>query len=352
MREISLPKLLAFSVTILLSVGASASMIAPAGSFAKTPTQTPNPASTSASSTPIPIVDTGSLAGWGQSTSAAQTVKLFTLGLAQGRTGNALQISYDLAEGGWGSIWKGMDPQLLAGTAGISFWYKGSGASNTIEFKLRLLYPGDTEETYFYTSKHISTNTDGRWKLVEVPYSSFDCKHPGSNCMDARTGKPRALDLMKVVKIDFAIANKSGDKAGVGTVAIDEFFGMKPGVGYTIKRIVTFLSKNRFFVLLGLAFLSFISFIFLIRNSIGRNTGLSNYPIYQTQYVKSDPDAAEAARRKAQVGMAPPGTRQYAKNALHVLSAYQHPNAVTRAKIAYLKEALSKHNDDETQDYD
>ena len=49
-------------------------------------------------------------------------------------------------------------------------------------------------------------------------------------------------------------------------------------------------------------------------------------------------DAAEAERRKKEVGTAPYGTPQYWRNAAYVLSAYTCPNATTRAKLKSLDE--------------
>jgi hypothetical protein len=172
-----------------------------------------------------PLVDTNSLADWGQSR-AAQNVQDFAVSLAQGTADNSIQILYNLDRGGWVSIWKSLDPQLLSNTGGISFYYMGSGASNTVQFKLRLLYPDDTEETYFYASQQLHTNTGGKWKLVKVPYSSFSCVHPTAQCANHRTGFFHSLDPAKVVKIDLAIANTSGDKAGQGVVTFDDIAGM------------------------------------------------------------------------------------------------------------------------------
>ncbi len=184
-----------------------------------------NTSTAGAAETSSPLVDMSSLVGWGQS-NATQNVNDFTLSLAKGEKGTAIQISYNLERGGWVSIWKTVDSQMLSNTGGISLYYRGSGASNTIELKLRLLYPGDTEETYFYASRHISTNTGGRWKLLKVPYGSFSCQHPVSQCADHQTGFFRSLDPTKVVKIDLAITNKGNDKVGSGTVTFDNIVGL------------------------------------------------------------------------------------------------------------------------------
>lgn len=51
---------------------------------------------------------------------------------------------------------------------------------------------------------------------------------------------------------------------------------------------------------------------------------------------KSD-DAAEANRRKAEVGMAEPGTDEYNRNAAYILRAYTQPNAETQGKLDSLR---------------
>ncbi len=201
------------------------SFIAIALSSCNTPASNSTVTLAAPASTYSPVVDMSSLAGWGQN-SSDQNVKIFTEVTTQGIVDNAIQISYDLENGGWVSIWKTVDPQVLSNSAGISFYYEGIGASNTLEVKLRLLYPGDTEETYFYTSKKINTDTHGDWIRVKAPFTSFVCKHPAHLCVDPQTGEPRALDPAKVVKIDFGIAAIGSNEAGAGTVKLDDVVGL------------------------------------------------------------------------------------------------------------------------------
>ena len=151
--------------------------------------------------------------------------------MVPGRTNNAnaIKISYDFDVYAWVSIWRAIDPTVLSGTTGISFFYKGSGALNTIEFKLRLRdrsFNAGGEDIYFYTSKYIETDTGGNWTPIKVLYTSFECEHPTEGCK-AING---VLDLARVVKIDFAIVNKPdlGNRVGSGSVIIDEISGVKP----------------------------------------------------------------------------------------------------------------------------
>jgi hypothetical protein len=145
--------------------------------------------------------------------------------LVQGRTHNTVGISYNVTDAGYVIITKGVDPKVLSGTTGISFYYRGSGAPNTIESKLMLRYPGDTDDTTYGVSLHKATDTGDNWILVEVPYSDFTCWWPGENCE-----KHPRLDLTMVLRMDFAISNKSnfGDQVGSGWVAFDDVVGIKP----------------------------------------------------------------------------------------------------------------------------
>lgn len=147
-----------------------------------------------------------------------------SISLIPGRTGKAVKVSFDLKESGWVLITRGIYPGLLFETSGISLFYRGSGAPNTLELKLILRYPGDTDDTTFGMAWPRATLTDNQWVLIEAPYSSFTCWWPQSNC--AKHGD--VLDLTKVVKIDLAISNKSGDLPGYGEVAFDDLIGLLP----------------------------------------------------------------------------------------------------------------------------
>ena len=160
--------------------------------------------------------------GWAPSSDGQSSINV---SLVQGRTNNAVGISYDVTDAGYVIITKGVDPKMLSGTMGISFYYRRSGAPNTIEFKLMLRYPGDTDDTTYGVRLHKATATGDNWTLVEVPYSDFACWWPSANCQ-----KHPRLDLTMVLRMDFAISNKSdfGDQVGSGWVAFEDVVGIKP----------------------------------------------------------------------------------------------------------------------------
>lgn len=53
----------------------------------------------------------------------------------------------------------------------------------------------------------------------------------------------------------------------------------------------------------------------------------------EIEEVRRHDDQREADRRKEEVGMAEPGTREYDTNARYILRAYTRPNAETREKL-------------------
>ena len=138
----------------------------------------------------------------------------------QGRTGNAIAISYDLKEKGYVSIQKEIKPEILSGKEGIRFFYKGSGRPNTLA--LVLVY-SDPNWTSFGVSWDRATVKDD-WVSIEVPYTYFDCWHPKDNCLHYGN----KLDLENVRSISFAISNNitMGDVYGSGEVIIDDVQGI------------------------------------------------------------------------------------------------------------------------------
>lgn len=153
-----------------------------------------------------------------------------TKSLVPGRTNDAngaLEIYYDVRKNGYVIITKDLNPQILTGTKGVSFSYKGSGAPNTIELKLLLRYPGDSEDTVFGVLWNQATDTSDNWVSVEALYDiNFTCWWPANLCHN----HDDKLDLTAVKRIDFAISNKpdNGDIAGTGKVAFDDLVGIQP----------------------------------------------------------------------------------------------------------------------------
>ena len=177
-----------------------------------TPTPTPSPTATSTS-----IIDTmDSISGW-RTDKHEGSINIKSV---PGRTGNAIEIAFDLKE--WGYVWisKVINPEILSNKEGIRFFYKGSGEPNTIA--LKLVY-GDVDGTTFGVLWNSATVTDD-WVTVEVPYGYFDCWWPQDSCL--RYGNE--LDLNNVRKIEFAISNRpeEGDVCGSGKVIIDDVQGI------------------------------------------------------------------------------------------------------------------------------
>lgn len=178
--------------------------------------------------TPIPppitvIIDDikeDSIPHWQPSTDGKSTIDVSSV---TGRTGNAIEISYDLKAWGWVLISKQLDPGTLSGTEKTRFYYKGSseGAPNTIE--LRLVY-NDVRGTTFGVLWNRATVADN-WTSVEVPYSVFNCWWPEENCLHYGG----ELNVDRVMRIDFAISNRPdvGDEPGSGWVMIDDVQAIK-----------------------------------------------------------------------------------------------------------------------------
>ena len=187
------------------------------------PTLTPSLTPITPSLTPtLPfLVDTSMLVGW---------IPDFThpnsdSGINRINTvGNATELNYDVGKDGYVIITKRVDPQMLSGTRGIRFRYSGQGAANSMEFKLLLKYPGDTEDTTYGILLPRATHTNNQWWEVEVPYTEMTCWWPAPNC--ALHGN--LLDPTVVDRLDFVVANKPGDDPGSGWVLFKDVLGLTP----------------------------------------------------------------------------------------------------------------------------
>jgi len=217
--------------SIMINVVAPPATPTPAPLPSATPVPTPTLAPTlTPAPTPHIVVGVGSPSSWKPSfcddkCGGSNGRSSININLVPGRTNNAIEVSYDVKNAGYVVITKNINPKVLSGTAGMSFFYKGSGAPNTIEFKLMLRYPGDNDDTTYGITWNGATDTGDKWTLVEVPYTDFTCWWPGPNCQ--KHGD--RLDLMMVLRMDFAISNKPdrGDMAGSGKVAFDDVLGLR-----------------------------------------------------------------------------------------------------------------------------
>jgi hypothetical protein len=137
-----------------------------------------------------------------------------------GINGNAIELNYDIKQKGWVQITKKINPDILNGTKAFGFSYKGTGASNTLEFKLSYEDNNSSPDTTFICDFHASTNTNDTWTPVNVSIYDISCRWPYNMC---NLYKNR-LDLSKVDRIEFAVSNKpdEGDVPGKGKIAIDD----------------------------------------------------------------------------------------------------------------------------------
>jgi hypothetical protein len=143
--------------------------------------------------------------------------------IVPGRNYEAIEVIYEVRNSGWVLIKKEITPDVLAGTKGLSFFYKGIGQPNSIEFKLLLRYPGDPEDTTFGVIWARATDTGDQWKSHEALYDvDFKCWGPSELC--EKHGN--VFDMESVHRIEFGISNKAGDTAGLGNVSFTEVAGI------------------------------------------------------------------------------------------------------------------------------
>jgi hypothetical protein len=131
---------------------------------------------------------------------------------------SAVQITYTLQSNGWVGIVKDIRSLSLSCTGKLMFFYKMTGASNTIE--LKLYYAKGTgafadREPIYLTTRRGKTDTSD-WVRVEVPYDDIICVWPDTGCILGEK-----VDPSKVRKISFAISFASGGAPGPGSITID-----------------------------------------------------------------------------------------------------------------------------------
>jgi hypothetical protein len=139
-------------------------------------------------------------------------------------SGQGFALDFSLVASGFVGITKEITPGRLSGTRSITFGYRGTGAQNTIEFKL--LYPAENgKEAIFGGIWRHASNTRGKVRTVEIAYSEFAC-WPATGC---RSGEPVVPG--RVTKIDFAVSNKpeADDVAGRGSVSFENLLAVREG---------------------------------------------------------------------------------------------------------------------------
>ena len=168
-----------------------------------TPTWTPT---NTATPTPPTIAISTDLTLWTTLTDTGSTIALATV---PGRTDTALQITYDLGEGGWVQLYQPASSYNmgdLSKMTGLTFYYQGSGNTNTLEIKFE-----DTDGTNFgrlWQGQSVAAD----WTRIEVRFTELTYFWGG----DAN------MDWEQVKNIFFAVSSRQGDMGGAGTVEITE----------------------------------------------------------------------------------------------------------------------------------
>ncbi len=133
---------------------------------------------------------------------------------------NATWISYDLVPRGWVGITKtvsrrgGSDSLNLAGTVGLSFFWRGSGTANANALEIRLK---DADGTIFGRSMG-GASISSDWARQKAGYEEFSCiEGEGAGCKDA------VFDLGNVTAVYFMVRDIGNQEFGSsGWIAIDE----------------------------------------------------------------------------------------------------------------------------------
>ena len=171
--------------------------------------------------TPLVVVDTSSLVGWVPNFDFSNRDSTLN---EVNTTGSGIEITYDVGDDGYVVITKEVDQGILSDSEGISFRYKGRGAPNTIEFKLMLRYPGDSNDTTYGKLWNRATDTNNKWIDMKVLYIDMSCWWPTKNCEIHGD----LLDTKMVDRLDFVVVNKPGDDEGSGWVLFTDVFGIQP----------------------------------------------------------------------------------------------------------------------------
>jgi hypothetical protein len=117
----------------------------------------------------------------------------------------AMQLNFDMARGLWCGAFKPMGKDLSS-YKGLRFRIKGTGAGNTIEFKLE-----DADGSNFGRAIDQKTNV-ANWTTVDIPFASLQHWWSGDDKL-----------ALADVKIHFAIAKKETDPGGAGSLTIAGF---------------------------------------------------------------------------------------------------------------------------------
>lgn len=168
-----------------------------------------------ASATIVPVIDSmDSTEGW-------QTIddgngSSLNISSVQGKKGHAIQISYDLQEGGWVAISREVDPKMLAEVAGMNFSSLIMDRQNTVE--LRLLYKDGTAFGASWDNPKAET-----WSYQALLFAKLKCMNPENECeFDDK------INISKVRWMEIVLSNmpEVGDEAGTGIILLDDVRGL------------------------------------------------------------------------------------------------------------------------------
>jgi len=166
------------------------------------------------SPTIVPVIDSmDSIEGW-------QTIddgngSSLNISSVQGKKKYAIQISYDLREGGWVAISREVDPKMLAKVAGLNFSSLMMDRQNTVE--LRLLYKDGT--TFGATWNNLKAET---WSSQTFLFAKLKCMNPVEECeLDDK------INITKVRWLEIAVSKmpEAGPEADTGIILLDDIRG-------------------------------------------------------------------------------------------------------------------------------
>lgn len=190
-----------FSVLVLLAFAAAG--CAPAGTIKTVPAA--RVVSVSSAAAPEDVIDPmDSINGW---SSYVDRQGVVLLGIVQAPNGQALKISYDMANGAWVAVTKEINRNMNR-ARGIRFQMMGEGSMNTLEVRL------EDRGGVNYGARVKQKTNSGSWTYVELSAGDFERWWGGGDNAD--------LDWKNVRKLHFAITNKDNGEGGSGKLMIGQ----------------------------------------------------------------------------------------------------------------------------------
>lgn len=138
-----------------------------------------------------------------------------SINLTPSKKGKAINISYNLAKGGWVGIAREVNPKNLAELKGINLTYLIIGGQNTLELELL-----DKDEASFRRSWILSEDVP-RWGYLEAVYGDFKKIAQNNENIPSTSNN---LDPIKLKKLKIII--RGNDTPRRGTILIDNIRGV------------------------------------------------------------------------------------------------------------------------------